>query len=101
MTGHHSLPATLCWAVSFCLGSFLCAAAAGAQVTSASALLHQALDAQGGEQLLRSIHTVQWTASGYRNELEQSERPEGPYITDFLSIREVDDYAGSRSFRST
>jgi len=63
-------------------------------------LLHRALDAQGGEQLLRSIHTVQWTASGYRNELEQSERPEGPYITDFLTMRGVDDYAGGRSFRS-
>ena len=100
MTGHNGLPTPRCWAVSFCLGSLLCAASAAAQVNSASALLHQALDAQGGEQLLRSIHTVQWTASGYRNELEQSERPEGPYITDFVSIREVDDYAGSRSFRS-
>ena len=71
-----------------------------AQSHSALPLLHQAIDAQGGEQLLRSIHTVQWTASGYRNELEQSERPEGPYITDILAIREVDDYAGNRSFRS-
>jgi hypothetical protein len=60
-------------------------------------LLHQALDSQGGEQKLRAIRSVQWSASGYRNELEQSERPEGPYFTDFKTVREVDDYAGGRS----
>jgi hypothetical protein len=49
---------------------------------------------------LRAIHSVQWTAAGTRNELEQSERPEGPYITDFVAIREVDDYAGDRLLRS-
>jgi hypothetical protein len=49
---------------------------------SAAALLHQALSAQGGEQKLRALKSVQWEASGYRNELEESERPEGPYITD-------------------
>lgn len=68
-----------------------------AQDANASALLHQALDAQGGEQKLRALRTVQWSAAGYRNELEESERPEGPYITDFLTLREVDDYAGNRS----
>ena len=71
-----------------------------AQDRSASTLLHQAIDAQGGEQQLRAIRTVQWSAAGYRNELEESERPEGPYITDFLTIREVDDYAGNRSLYS-
>jgi hypothetical protein len=64
--------------------------------TSALNLLHQALEAQGGEQKLRSLKSVQWEASGYRNELEQSERPEGPYITDFLSVSEVHDLAGNR-----
>ena len=68
-----------------------------AQGNSASTLLHQAIDAQGGEQKLRAIRTVQWSAAGYRNKLEESERPEGPYITDFLTIREMDDYAGIRS----
>ena len=70
---------------------------ATAQDRNAVTLLHQAIEAQGGEQKLRAIRTVQWSASGYRNELEQSERPEGPYITDFLTIREIDDYAGNRS----
>jgi hypothetical protein len=64
--------------------------------TSAPNLLHQALEAQGGEQKLRSLKSVQWEASGYRNEPEESERPEGPYITDFLSVSEVHDLAGNR-----
>lgn len=67
----------------------------------ATGLLHEAIEAQGGESQLRAIHTVQWSATGYRNELEQSERPEGPYITDFISIREVDDYAAGRSLSHT
>jgi hypothetical protein len=62
-------------------------------------LVHQALDAQGGEQKLRSLKSVQWEASGVRNELEESERPEGPYLTDLLTVSEVHDFAGSR-FRS-
>ena len=64
--------------------------------TSALNLLHQALECQGGEQKLRSIKSVQWEASGYRNELEESERPEGPYITDFIAVSEVHDLAGNR-----
>jgi hypothetical protein len=67
----------------------------------AVALLHQALQAQGGEQKLRALKSVQWEASGYRNELEESERPEGPYITDFLTVSEVHDLAGNRFRNST
>lgn len=81
-------------------GTVLQAQPATTQSRSAAALLQKAIEAQGGEKLLRSIRSVQWIASGYRNELEESERPEGPYITDFLSIREMDDYAGDRYFRS-
>ena len=33
---------------------------------------------------------------GYRNELEESERPEGPYITEFDTLTEVHDFAGNR-----
>jgi hypothetical protein len=60
------------------------------------ALLSQALEAQGGEQKLRSLKSVQWEAFGYRNELEESERPEGPYIVEFDTISEVHDLAGGR-----
>jgi hypothetical protein len=66
----------------------------------ATALLLQSLAAQGGEAKLRALKSVQWEAAGYRNELEQSERPEGPYITEFLSINEVHDIAGHRLRRA-
>lgn len=68
---------------------------------SAAALLHQALESQGGEQKLRALKSIQWEASGYRNELEESERPEGPYITDFLTVSEVHDLTGNRFRNST
>ena len=68
--------------------------------TAATALVHRALQAQGGEAVLRAVHSVQFEAMGYRNELEQSERPEGPYVTEFDSVTEVHDYAQSR-YRST
>lgn len=68
---------------------------------AAKELLHQALEAQGGEQKLRAIKSVQWEASGYRNELEESERPEGPYITDFLTVSETDDLSGNRFRKQT
>src|SRR5579875_2977529 len=57
----------------------------------ATVLVRQALDAQGGEQVLRNLKSISWEASGYRNELEQSERPEGPYIIQMNDISEVHD----------
>lgn len=63
---------------------------------AAVALVHAGLSAQGGEAKLRALHSVQWQASGYRNELEQSERPEGPYIVQMNEISETHDFAGRR-----
>lgn len=75
------------------------AAAQGAEPSSARVLLQQALDAQGGEPLLRTVQSIAWRASGYRNALEQSERPEGPYITEFSELAEEHDLARQRSWR--
>ena len=63
---------------------------------TAASLLREALQAQGGEAKLRGLQSVQWEASGYRNELEESERPEGPYITEFDTLSEMDDLANHR-----
>ena len=63
----------------------------------ATALLKQALEAQGGEQKRRALRSVQWGAIGYRNEVEESERPEGPYVTEFKTISEVHNFSGNRS----
>jgi hypothetical protein len=67
-----------------------------AQAPTAKALISQAILAQGGEDKLHAIKSIQWEAVGYRNELEQSERPEGPYIVEFDAISETHDYAGRR-----
>jgi hypothetical protein len=64
----------------------------GADAAS-STLLLQALAAQGGEQKLRAIKTVAFESSGYTNMLEQSERPEGPYLVEFRELSEWHDHA--------
>jgi len=77
----------------------LVASVVGGQASRRDAheLLHRAMEAQGGEQVLRSIRAIRFEASGYRNELEQSERPEGPYVTEFNEIAETHDQAQHRS----
>ncbi len=62
----------------------------------AKELVRQGLAAEGGESALRAIRSVHWQAVGYRNQLEESERPEGPYITEFQNVVETHDHAGRR-----
>lgn len=73
-----------------------CAIAASVPVFAAdpasSAILGQALAAQGGEALLRGVKTVAFESAGYRNMLEQSERPEGPYLLEFHDLSELHDH---------
>jgi hypothetical protein len=67
-----------------------------ASVPEAKDFVRDSLTAQGGEQALRSLKSVQWEAVGYRNELEQSERPEGPYTVQMNDISEVHDLSAYR-----
>ena len=67
----------------------------------AKQLVRKGIDSQGGEKALRSVRNMKWEASGYRNEIEESERPEGPYITDFLTVSEVEDFVDQRLRRMT
>ncbi|NYF89752.1 hypothetical protein RBB79_09360 [Tunturiibacter empetritectus] len=64
--------------------------------SAALTLIHAGLTAQGGEAKLRALRSVQWEANGYRNELEQSERPEGPYIVQMNELTEIHDLAAHR-----
>ncbi|MGH9591826.1 MAG: hypothetical protein ACRD5L_01950, partial [Bryobacteraceae bacterium] len=41
------------------------------------------MDAMGGEAALHAIHTISFKGVGSQNALEQSERPEGPWITNY------------------
>jgi hypothetical protein len=81
----------------------LAAASAGPAAAAdphAVMLVRQAVAAQGGEAALRKLSSVQFDAVGYRDLVEQSERPEGPYVVELDRIQEVHDLAGHRLRRS-
>lgn len=59
-------------------------------------LIHQSMDALGGEEKLRAIHAIEFKGIGFRNELEQSERPEGPWMPDFFQSDEIRDFTNIR-----
>ncbi len=59
-------------------------------------LLHEALRQQGGEEKIRGIHSVHFNALGHRDWLEESERPEGPYIVEYDQISESRDVEHGR-----
>jgi metallo-beta-lactamase superfamily protein len=69
----------------------ICAQSQGQQ--SAADLLHSALAAMGGEDTIRHLSGLHFEASLIRNELEESERPEGPYILENDQVEEWRDFA--------
>lgn len=65
----------------------------GQDSKSAAELLHAGLTAMGGEDKVRSLRTLHFQAVTQRNLLEQSERPEGPYIVAYNQVEEWRDLA--------
>jgi hypothetical protein len=63
---------------------------------SAQSVLQDSLRAMGGEEAVRGIRSIQFKAMLQRNALEQSERPEGPYVAEYDQISEWRDVAGRR-----
>ena len=55
-----------------------------------------AIEQIGGEAALHDLRTVRFEAVGHRNELEQSERPEGPYILEYDRITQLRDLEHQR-----
>lgn len=55
-----------------------------------------AIAAQGGEAKLKAIQNVQFDAMSIRYEVEQSERPEGPYIVEYHTMSEIHDQRNHR-----
>jgi hypothetical protein len=70
----------------------LVALPAAAQPTTARDLIHRALDATGGEERLRAVHAVEIRGVGHHYALEESERPEGPWLLQYEQIDEVRDF---------
>jgi hypothetical protein len=67
--------------------------ASGQTTPSPADLLHESLAAMGGEQKVRALSTLHIQSSLVRSMLEQSERPEGPYILENNQVDEWRDLA--------
>jgi hypothetical protein len=64
--------------------------------TSAVELIHKSLNALGGEEKIRAVHALEIKGIGIIDQLEQSERPEGPWLPNFIQSEEVRDFAQNR-----
>ena len=62
----------------------------------AAATLARAIDAMGGEAALWAIKTIQVEGMGHSYALEQSERPEGPYLVSYQQLSEIRDHDRAR-----
>jgi hypothetical protein len=62
----------------------------------AQQLINTAIRAMGGETVLRSIDAVSFKGIGHRYMLEQSERPEGPWLLDYFQVEETRDFRRRR-----
>lgn len=70
-------------------------------IGSAEASLRSAIEKMGGEQKLRSLNSIQLEGVGHTYFIEQSERPEGPWIANYSQITELRDYRENRLRRAT
>jgi hypothetical protein len=67
----------------------------------AEVLVRAAIETIGGEEKLRALKSLEIEAIGHTYLLEQSERPEGPWIVNYQQITEFRDYTGQRLRRVT
>jgi hypothetical protein len=80
-----------------CLLAVLAASPQPARSETARAVVAGAMEAVGGEATLKAISTLQIEAIGHDYFIDQSERPEGPFVVRYLSTSEKRDVAGGRS----
>ena len=68
--------------------------------TSARTLVLRSMQAMAGEEhpevRLRALHSIAFKGIGHRYMLEQSERPEGPWLLDYFQISETRDLDSGR-----
>lgn len=69
---------------------------AAGQDGPARAEVRAAVDAMGGESLWRDLGSIRVEGVGHEHALEQSERPEGPWITTYRQFAELRDLAAGR-----
>lgn len=81
------------WLAAVAIFLFCTTATASTPPDAAHRELQAAIDAMGGVTALQHIQRVHLTAHGYRNMLEQSERPDGPWIPAFSQIDQWANFA--------
>ncbi|HMJ46913.1 MAG TPA: hypothetical protein VK498_06260, partial [Ferruginibacter sp.] len=57
------------------------------------AILYSSLEAMGGKDLISSLKKLRYTAKGHEFMIEQSERPEGPYMVSYFTLEVEKDLA--------
>lgn len=62
----------------------------------ARSLILRALEAMGGESKLRDLKSIRYEGIGHIFSVEQSERPEGPWIANYLQVAEFRDLVNQR-----
>jgi hypothetical protein len=62
----------------------------------AQTVIRQAIDAMGGDARLRDLHALKLEAVGHSYLIDQSERPEGPWVTDYQQRTELRDLDAGR-----
>ncbi|MGH8377354.1 MAG: MBL fold metallo-hydrolase, partial [Gammaproteobacteria bacterium] len=77
------------------------AATASAETEIARREVATAIAAMGGENVLASVHSLEFDAVGHRNMLEQSLRPDGPWWQDYFQLSEIRDFIRQRERVST
>ena len=85
------------FSLTLCLAAVLAAAAQPARAETARSIVERAIDAVGGAAALKSVSSLQIESIGHEHFIEQSERPEGPFIVRYLQTSEKRDVAGGRS----
>ena len=80
-----------------CLTAALAMAPQTSGPDSARALLSRSIDALGGETALRHLRSLEIESIGHEFFIDQSERPEGPFVTRYVQTLEKRDIAGGRS----
>ena len=60
--------------------NFLAIVLLGQDPSEATSILQAGIKTMGGDSLLKKIQSLHYTAYAYRNAIEQSERPDGPFI---------------------
>lgn len=68
--------------------------------TDAKTVVKQALESMGGEAKLRDLKSLQIEGIGHSYWIEQSERPEGPWLTGYTQSTEIRDLVKNRLYVS-